>query len=48
MTHYRAGCRHWTAEAMEQHRAMGFEHGWRMCADQLGAVARRLAETADA
>lgn len=47
-THYRAGSRHWTADAMEQHRAMGFEEGWGMCADQLGGVAKRLAETADA
>ena len=43
-TRYRAGCRHWTAEAMEQHRAMGFVEGWGICADQLGDVAKRLAE----
>lgn len=42
-THYRAGARHWTAEAMAQHRAMGFEEGWGICADQLERVARRLA-----
>jgi uncharacterized protein YndB with AHSA1/START domain len=47
-TGYRAGARHWTAEAVEQHRAMGFEEGWGLCAEQLGEVAQRLAETADA
>jgi len=47
-TGYRAGARHWTAEAMEKHRAMGFEQGWSICADQLERVAQRLAETADA
>ena len=44
-TGYRAGARHWTAEAMEQHRAMGFAEGWGICAGQLEAVAKRLAET---
>jgi len=47
-TGYRAGARHWTREAMEQHRAMGFEEGWGICAGQLEQVARRLAETVDA
>ena len=47
-TGYRAGARHWTAEAMEKHRAMGFEEGWGICADQLEAVAQKLAETEDA
>jgi uncharacterized protein YndB with AHSA1/START domain len=47
-TGYRAGARHWTAEAMEKHRAMGFEQGWGICASQLEAVAQRLAETTDA
>ena len=47
-TGYRAGARHWTAEAMEQHRAMGFEQGWAICAGQLEAVAQSLAEAADA
>jgi uncharacterized protein YndB with AHSA1/START domain len=42
-THYRAGARHWTAEAMEQHKAMGFEAGWGVVAAQLEEVARRLA-----
>lgn len=41
-TLYRASARHWTREAMEQHRTMGFEGGWGAAADQLKA----LAETA--
>lgn len=36
---YRASARHWTREAMEQHRAMGFEAGWGAAADQLKALA---------
>src|SRR6187402_2030219 len=47
-TGYRAGARHWTTDAMERHRAMGFAEGWGICADQLEAVARRLAEAGDA
>ena len=47
-TGYRAGARHWTAEAMEQHRAMGFEEGWGICAEQLERVAQRVAERVDA
>ncbi len=38
-TRYRASARHWTAEAMEEHRKMGFEQGWRAVADQLAALA---------
>jgi uncharacterized protein YndB with AHSA1/START domain len=45
-THYRAGARHWTAEALEQHKAMGFEQGWSVVAEQLEEVAKRLAATA--
>ncbi len=45
-TLYRAGARHWTAEAMERHRAMGFEQGWTTVAEQLEAVAKRLAAEA--
>lgn len=47
-THYRAGARHWTSEALEQHKAMGFEAGWSEVAVQLEAVAKRLAATPDA
>lgn len=38
-TRYRASARHWTREAMEQHRTMGFEAGWGIAADQLKALA---------
>ncbi|WP_375397814.1 SRPBCC family protein [uncultured Sphingomonas sp.] len=42
-TRYTATARHWTAEAKAQHEAMGFEAGWGISADQLEAVAKRLA-----
>ncbi len=42
-THYSAAARHWDAETMQQHAAMGFEAGWGVVADQLLAVARRVA-----
>ncbi len=38
-TLYRATARHWTAEAMEEHRKMGFEAGWNAVAGQLAALA---------
>jgi uncharacterized protein YndB with AHSA1/START domain len=38
-TRYTASARHWSAEACEQHRAMGFEQGWSVVADQLAALA---------
>ncbi len=38
-TRYRACARHWTAEAMRQHEEMGFREGWRICAEQLAALA---------
>ena len=38
-TLYRGTARHWTREAMEQHRAMGFEQGCGAAADQLKALA---------
>jgi len=38
-TLYRATARHWTREAMERHRAMGFDFGWGAAADQLKAIA---------
>ena len=40
-TRYTATARHWTAEARDQHAAMGFEAGWGECANQL----KRLCET---
>ncbi|MFT8244179.1 SRPBCC domain-containing protein [Roseomonas sp. BN140053] len=42
-TRYRASARHWTREAMERHREMGFEAGWAAAADQLKALAERPA-----
>ncbi|SOB80891.1 Uncharacterized conserved protein YndB, AHSA1/START domain [Sphingomonas guangdongensis] len=41
-TRYAAVARHWTAEARDQHAAMGFEAGWGAAADQLEEVVRRL------
>jgi len=37
-TRYTARARHWTDEAMNQHKAMGFEQGWAVCMDQLAAL----------
>lgn len=42
-TLYRAGARHWTQEARDQHEAMGFEQGWGTVAAQLEEVAKRIA-----
>lgn len=41
-TLYRAAARHWSADAMQQHEAMGFHDGWGQVAAQLEAVAQRL------
>lgn len=41
-TRYVARVRHWTAEDMAQHEAMGFHEGWGICADQLEALAKTL------
>jgi uncharacterized protein YndB with AHSA1/START domain len=38
-THFTATARHWTDEALEQHRSMGFEGGWGAMADQLKTLA---------
>ena len=38
-TRYTATVRHWTEEAFEQHKAMGFTEGWGAVADQLAALA---------
>lgn len=38
-TLYRASARHWSRDAMEQHRTMGFEAGWGAAADQLKGLA---------
>lgn len=42
-TRYSAKSRHWTREAMEQHREMGFEEGWGAVADQLKALCENQA-----
>jgi uncharacterized protein YndB with AHSA1/START domain len=36
------GARHWSDESVEQHRAMGFEGGWNVAADQLDILASGL------
>ena len=41
-TRYIARARHWTAEARDQHAAMGFEPGWNAATDQLEEVVARL------
>jgi uncharacterized protein YndB with AHSA1/START domain len=37
-TRYTATARHWTEEAHNSHKDMGFEAGWMACADQLAAL----------
>ena len=37
-TRYTARARHWSEEAMNQHRDMGFADGWAACAAQLKAL----------
>ncbi len=41
-THYTARARHWTTDATERHKAMGFHEGWSKCAEQLEELARTL------
>lgn len=41
-TRYIARARHWTKEAYEQHKQMGFEEGWGICAQQLEDLMKRL------
>jgi uncharacterized protein YndB with AHSA1/START domain len=38
-TRFTGSARHWTREAYEQHKAMGFEQGWAAVAGQLAALA---------
>ena len=45
-TLYRAVALHKNAKDRETHATMGFEHGWGVCADQLGEVAAELAAEA--
>jgi len=42
-TLYTARARHWTEESYQGHKAMGFEQGWGVVADQLAAVAEGMA-----
>ncbi len=42
-THYRAGARHWSEAAFNQHKDMGFEGGWSTVAAQLAALAEAAA-----
>lgn len=41
-TRYIARALHWTDEACEQHKQMGFHDGWGKAADQLEELCRRL------
>jgi uncharacterized protein YndB with AHSA1/START domain len=41
-TRYTARVRHWTAEDMAAHEAMGFHAGWGIATDQLAALAATL------
>jgi uncharacterized protein YndB with AHSA1/START domain len=40
-TDYVAIARHWSADAMRQHEAMGFHEGWGQCADQLAELLKQ-------
>lgn len=42
-THYRAGARHWSEAAFNQHKDMGFEGGWSTVAAQLAELAEAAA-----
>jgi len=41
-TRYTARVMHWTAEARDEHEAMGFHEGWGKAADQLETLARTI------
>jgi uncharacterized protein YndB with AHSA1/START domain len=41
-TLYVARARHWSEEACQRHREMGFEQGWGICAEQMEALAQTL------
>jgi uncharacterized protein YndB with AHSA1/START domain len=45
-TRYRAGARHWSEDAYQQHVAMGFIDGWGKVAGQLAALAEAEAKRA--
>ncbi len=42
---YTASARHWTTEAMRQHKEMGFAQGWSACAEQLAMLAESTRKT---
>ncbi len=44
-TRYTARVRHWDAQAVEKHEAMGFNEGWGICAAQLAELAEEEAKT---
>ncbi|HEV7254138.1 MAG TPA: SRPBCC family protein [Mesorhizobium sp.] len=41
-TRYTARAMHWSAEARQEHEAMGFHEGWGKAADQLEALAKTI------
>ena len=41
-TRYRAGVRHWSADACAEHEKMGFHEGWGIVATQLEALAKSI------
>lgn len=41
-TRYIARARHWSAETLKEHEAMGFHEGWGKAADQLEELAQSL------
>ena len=43
-TRYTATARHWTQEACDRHKAMGFDQGWAVVAGQLAALAEAEAK----
>jgi uncharacterized protein YndB with AHSA1/START domain len=45
-TRYTGSARHWTQDAYDQHKAMGFEQGWGVVADQLAALVEPAAQLA--
>ena len=45
-TRFRGSARHWTDEALEQHKSMGFEEGWGKMAEQWEDVAKQVAADA--
>ncbi|NNC72874.1 MAG: ATPase [Sphingomonadaceae bacterium] len=45
-TRYTATARHWSKEAYDQHKEMGFEDGWAACADQLAELCEKEAAEA--